>query len=274
MLARKKHRITAENSNLVLQKASTINIWNKTPGFTHALALSAGKKLLTPAVGSQLWVCTGQPSAVTGSLAAIARLSSAPTKPGRSQLAAGFPPQTWLAAGGGAEGGRCCVWLRIIGVCFVCLFRAFMFLLLIRTPKWPAVCGRVLVLKQVCPCPCQLYHIQTASLTLHSVFIGPSVHIKKATNAVLSRGMGVCHSHEPMHSLARTLVLTRAKFWFKGQKRGNTGLPCLVKPMLAHSMYHGTHIADITRPYPSKHDNGVFLFMCTPQVPLSCLHSN
>ena len=34
----------------------------------------------------------------------------------------------------------------------------------------------------------------------------------------------------PSHPIP--LVLTRARFWFRGQKCGNTGSPCLDKPVL------------------------------------------
>ena len=51
------------------------------------------------------------------------------------------------------------------------------------------------------------------------------------------------------------LVLTRAKFWFRGHKCGNTGSPCLDKPVLPHGTYHGTLVADISQPSPSKHDD-------------------
>ena len=53
-----------------------------------------------------------------------------------------------------------------------------------------------------------------------------------------------------------TLVLTRAaRFWFRGQKCGNRESPCLDKPGLPRGMYHGTHVADISQPSPSKPDN-------------------
>ena len=45
-------------------------------------------------------------------------------------------------------------------------------------------------------------------------------------------------------------VLTRASLWFKGQKCGKTGSPCLDKPALQRGMYHGTHFADTNHPYP------------------------
>ena len=36
---------------------------------------------------------------------------------------------------------------------------------------------------------------------------------------------------------------------------GSTGSRCLDKPVFARDTYHGTHVADVSRPYPSKHDN-------------------
>ena len=42
--------------------------------------------------------------------------------------------------------------------------------------------------------------------------------------------------------------------WFRGQKCGNTGSSFLDKPVLPRGMYHGTHVADISHPDPSKHD--------------------
>ena len=58
------------------------------------------------------------------------------------------------------------------------------------------------------------------------------------------------------------LVLTRARFWFRGQKRGNAGSPCLDKPVFARDTYHGTHVADITQTYLSKHENTEHLSSC------------
>ena len=51
-------------------------------------------------------------------------------------------------------------------------------------------------------------------------------------------------------------VLTWAKFWFRGQKCGNTGSPCLEKPVLPRGTRHRTHVAGITQPHTSKHDKG------------------
>ena len=45
------------------------------------------------------------------------------------------------------------------------------------------------------------------------------------------------------------LVLTRTRFWFRGQKCRNTGSPCLDKRVLPRGMHHGTHVADINQPY-------------------------
>ena len=39
-----------------------------------------------------------------------------------------------------------------------------------------------------------------------------------------------------------------------GRKCGNTGSPCLDKPVLPRSTWHGTHVAGISQPDPSKHD--------------------
>ena len=57
-------------------------------------------------------------------------------------------------------------------------------------------------------------------------------------------------------------VPTRARFWFRVQKCGSTGLPCLDKPVFARGKYHGTHVADMTQPYPSKHDNTKHFSSC------------
>ena len=51
------------------------------------------------------------------------------------------------------------------------------------------------------------------------------------------------------------LVLTRTRCWFTGQECGNMGLPCLDKAAVPCGMSHGTHVADGSQPYPSKHDN-------------------
>ena len=48
------------------------------------------------------------------------------------------------------------------------------------------------------------------------------------------------------------LVLTRARFSFRGQKGGNTGSPCLDKPVLPCTKCHRTHVAGIGEPYPSN----------------------
>ena len=41
---------------------------------------------------------------------------------------------------------------------------------------------------------------------------------------------------------------TRARFWFQHQKCGNTGSPCLDKPVLARGTYCGTQVAGIAQP--------------------------
>ena len=43
-----------------------------------------------------------------------------------------------------------------------------------------------------------------------------------------------------LHTTPPPLVLTQ---WLRGQKCGNTGLPCLDKPVLPCGTYHGTHVA-------------------------------
>ena len=45
------------------------------------------------------------------------------------------------------------------------------------------------------------------------------------------------------------VVLTQARLWFRGQKCGNMGSPCLDKPVF------GTRVAGIGQPDPSEHDN-------------------
>ena len=44
------------------------------------------------------------------------------------------------------------------------------------------------------------------------------------------------------------LAQTRARFWFQDQKCGNTGSPCLDKPVLARGTYCGTQVAGIAQP--------------------------
>ena len=44
--------------------------------------------------------------------------------------------------------------------------------------------------------------------------------------------------------------LTRARFSSRGQKGKNTGSLCSDKPMVPRGTYHGTHVADISQPYP------------------------
>ena len=44
------------------------------------------------------------------------------------------------------------------------------------------------------------------------------------------------------------LAQTRARFWFQDQKCGNTGSPCLDKPVLARGTYYGTQVAGIAQP--------------------------
>ena len=41
---------------------------------------------------------------------------------------------------------------------------------------------------------------------------------------------------------------TRARFWFQDQECGNTGSPCLDKPVLARGTYCGTQVAGIAQP--------------------------
>ena len=43
--------------------------------------------------------------------------------------------------------------------------------------------------------------------------------------------------------------------WQKGQKCGNMRSLCLDKPVLLRGMHHGTHVADISYPHHSKHDD-------------------
>ena len=50
-------------------------------------------------------------------------------------------------------------------------------------------------------------------------------------------------------------VLTRARFWFRGQKCADRGSPYLDKPVLPRGTYHGAHVADVGHPHPSTHDN-------------------
>ena len=76
-----------------------------------------------------------------------------------------------------------------------------------------------------------------------------------------------CQTHPPTpppcgvgRTLSKSLypappVLTGARFWFRVQKSGNTWSQCLNKPVLPRGTYHRTHVADISHPYPSKHDN-------------------
>ena len=46
-----------------------------------------------------------------------------------------------------------------------------------------------------------------------------------------------------------------AGFWFMGQKYGNTGSPCLDKPVLLPGTYHRTHVAGISQSASSEHGN-------------------
>ena len=43
------------------------------------------------------------------------------------------------------------------------------------------------------------------------------------------------------------LAQTQARFWFQDQKCGNTGSPCLDKPVLARGTYCGTQVAGIAQ---------------------------
>ena len=52
------------------------------------------------------------------------------------------------------------------------------------------------------------------------------------------------------------LVLTRAGFWFRGQKCRNTGSPCLDRPLFPRGTHYATHVANITQLYSSKDDKG------------------
>ena len=51
------------------------------------------------------------------------------------------------------------------------------------------------------------------------------------------------------------LILTRPRFWVRGQRWRNTGSPCLDKARVTGGTYHGTHVAGLSQPDPSKHHN-------------------
>ena len=69
------------------------------------------------------------------------------------------------------------------------------------------------------------------------------------------------HRARPRHMVAEGCLITpppppavptRARFWFRGQKRRNT---CLDKPVPARGTYHRTRVAGISQPDPTKHAN-------------------
>ena len=62
-----------------------------------------------------------------------------------------------------------------------------------------------------------------------------------------------------------TPVPTQAKFWLRGQKGGNTGLPCLDKLVLPRGTSHGTRGADNSHPYPVVTTKGCPTGHPTPQ---------
>ena len=55
------------------------------------------------------------------------------------------------------------------------------------------------------------------------------------------------------------LVLKEASpgvIWFRGHQCRNMVLPCLNKPVVQCGMYHGTHGADISQPFPFMSTKG------------------
>ena len=59
---------------------------------------------------------------------------------------------------------------------------------------------------------------------------------------------GGCNHAPSCAEVPPPLAQTRARFWFQDQKCGNTGSPCLDKPVLARGTYCGTQVAGIAQP--------------------------
>ena len=77
---------------------------------------------------------------------------------------------------------------------------------------------------------------------------------------------------------ASPLVLTRAGCWCRGQKCGNTGSPCLDRPMLPRGTYHGTPLHDYKtvpkRPAHTPEHKSTWNYSCTNTfTPILTLHA-
>ena len=131
-------------------------------------------------------------------------------------------------------------------------------------PLWHAVCLRNIagniqfsVGKNICQtpyttstlCPYNLSVGRTVTVFLNTIWGSLSTDVSDDT----SESVAVCEawddSPDPDPEVpSPPLAQTRARFWFQDQKCGNTGSPCLDKPVLARGTYYGTQVAGIAQP--------------------------